>query len=110
MNYLDLTLEKKIKQLVAQETEVRVEKLALETRLLEDLGVDGDDAFELLEKYSETFKVDFSKFQFSKYFGQEAGLDILSIFFYLFFPSHIPQSEPLTIQDLVDAANIGEIK
>ena len=99
----DLTLEQQVKELVAKETAVRIEKLTLETDLLKDLGVDGNDALELLEKYWEVFQVDLSQFQFSKHFGPEGGLS-------LFFPSNEPPLETLTIQDLVDGVKAGELK
>jgi len=49
--------------------------LSLETRIGEDLGVDGDDAVELLEEYSKRFSVDISNFSFDDYFGPEVGFN-----------------------------------
>ena len=98
-----LILEQKVKELVAKETAVRIEKLTLETYLLKDLGVDGYDALELLEKYWEVFQVDLSQFQFSKHFGPEGGPK-------LFLSSDEPQLEPLTIQDVVDGVKARELK
>ena len=79
----DLTFEQQVKELVAKETEVRIERLTLETDLLKDLGVDGNDALELLEKYWEVFHVDLLQFKFSKHFGPEGGPN-------LFFSSDEP--------------------
>ncbi|QNF31853.1 DUF1493 family protein [Adhaeribacter swui] len=36
-----------------------------------DLGITGDDAVELLEKFAQKFKVDLDGFDFSKYFSPE---------------------------------------
>ena len=98
----NLILEQQVKEFVAKETAVRVEKLTLETDLLKDLGVDGNDALELLEKYWEVFQIDLSQFQFSKCFGSEGSPS-------LFFSSDEPPFEPLTIQDLVDGVKAGEL-
>jgi acyl carrier protein len=42
------------------------------TRLLHDLGIDADDAAEILAAFSEKFSVDLSSFPFSMHFGSEA--------------------------------------
>lgn len=52
--------------------------LTSETRLLEDLGIDGDDAVEFFEAFQEKFQVDLSDLNLGKYFNDE-GLDILGI-------------------------------
>jgi hypothetical protein len=37
------------------------------------MGIDGDDAVELIEEFSERFGVDMSGFVCSRYFGPEAA-------------------------------------
>ena len=39
----------------------------------EDLGITGDDAWELMEELGEKLNVDFSGFEFTKHFSPEAG-------------------------------------
>jgi acyl carrier protein len=63
----------RVRQFVAREASVRVETLTPETRINYDLGVDGDDAVELLEAFMEEFRVDLSAFEFNRYFGPEGG-------------------------------------
>jgi hypothetical protein len=41
------------------------------TRLLADLHLDGDDAFEFMEAFAETFGVESGDFEFDRYFGPE---------------------------------------
>lgn len=41
------------------------------TTLQRDLGVDGDDADEIMSEYFSTFDVDGSQFDFDDYFGTE---------------------------------------
>lgn len=42
-----------------------------ETSIEDDLGVTGEEAAELLDAFSDKFKVDISKFDFKKYFNDE---------------------------------------
>src|SRR6266567_9076321 len=58
-------------KLIADQSGVKPEQISLETRLNLDLSIDGDDAAELLELYSEAFGVDMTGFQWSKYFRDE---------------------------------------
>jgi hypothetical protein len=53
---------------------VAPEKIKLESRLLHDLGINGDDAEYLLMDYSKTFHVDMSEFNFWKFFMGEPNL------------------------------------
>jgi acyl carrier protein len=76
-------------------------KLGLDTRIGEDLGVDGDDAVELLEEYSKRFSVDISNFPFNEYFGPEVGSNPIS-FLYCLFVKNPGNLKTLYIRDLVE--------
>ena len=85
-----------------------VEKLTLRTRLLEDLGLDGDDASEFLAAYAERFHVDLTGMQFDRHFGSEGAspLELVTALLYwlgLWRIDHVP----ITIGDLVQSANRG---
>lgn len=86
-------------QLVAHHTGVASNKISVRTRLGEDLGIDGDDATELLSDIASRFGVDFSRLRFDRHFGPEGSS----------FPPAITKtrSYPLLVQDLVDAAKSG---
>jgi acyl carrier protein len=56
---------------IAQKVGVRQEQVNPETRIAEDLGVDGDDAEELMDEFAESFNVDLSAFRFEEHFGGE---------------------------------------
>ena len=56
---------------VAEETAYPVEKITLETSVQKDIGVNGDDAEELMERFSKTFQVDMKEFQIDRYFYPE---------------------------------------
>lgn len=97
-------IEERVKALVAQQTGARVEKLLLQTELGNELGMDGDDAVEFFKKFSQEFQVDLSTFEFDKYFGIEAGFDPGLWIISIFSGTPIKKLEPLTIQDLISAA------
>ncbi|MCH7499446.1 MAG: DUF1493 family protein [Nitrospinae bacterium] len=77
--------------------------LNLDTRIGEDLGVDGDDAVEVLEEYSKRFSVDISSFPFNDYFGPEVGFNPL-YFLISIFSSNRSKFKSLYICDLVEGA------
>src|SRR5689334_14737228 len=60
------------------ETETGGEILSLGTQIGNDLGIDGDDSWELLEKFVSKYNLGVSGFEFSKHFlseGEIAGSD-----------------------------------
>ena len=82
------------------------------TRLQHDLGLDGTDAEEFMEAFSEEFNVDMSEFEFDKHFGPEAPPNLTTLVRYLYCrlvggdPAGLISSEliPITLRDLVSAA------
>jgi hypothetical protein len=78
----------------------------LKTRLSEDLGVDGDDALEFFENFSQEFQVDLSNFHFGKYFGTEASFNPLLLLTIgsIIFNEPKQKLETITVKDLITAA------
>lgn len=77
-------------------------KLKLDSDLYLDLGIDGDDFFELMEVFSEKFSVDLSNYLWYFHHGEEGWN-----FGALFFPppnAQVPHI-PVTPQSLCEAAN-----
>jgi acyl carrier protein len=112
-------MNQQVIQFIARQISEKSEKISLETRINIDLGVDGDDAVKLFDEFSKHFKVDLSNFQYDKYFGSEGGVDLIGLvwMFYwidckVFRKTHNPSYsiEPITIQDLVEAAEIGRLE
>ncbi|MEQ1884006.1 MAG: DUF1493 family protein [Bryobacteraceae bacterium] len=68
-------LEERIIAFVSKETGIKPSAIHASSRLLQDLGIDGDDAGELFEKFGTQFGVDLSPLEphWSKHFGPEAG-------------------------------------
>lgn len=77
-------IEAQVIELVAQMSEITPERVTLTARLLDDLGIDGDDAVELFEGVHERFGTDLTHLyeKWSEHFGSEgmplsAGLVIV---------------------------------
>ena len=79
-------------------------KLSQKTTLQKDLGVDGDDAVDFLNSFSERFGVSFSRFEFHRYFSNESGVDLIGLFVSRGFPTFVD----IAIEDLVRAAEQRE--
>jgi len=66
-------LEAQVIELVAQMADVPPERVTLTTHLLDDLGIDGDDALKLFGRVQERFGTDLTYLyeKWSEYFGPE---------------------------------------
>ena len=99
-------LENRIISLVAEERKEDPRKMTANTRLLEDLGMDGDDAVEFFEKYEVMFEVDLTKIKWARHFGPE-GFNPF-VFFLPSFWKSLREHCPVTIGDLVISARAGK--
>ena len=62
-----------VKALIAEQTWVSEEELTPDTHLADDLGIAGDDGYELLEAFCEAFEIEnMSEIEPYEYFGPEA--------------------------------------
>lgn len=81
-----------------------------ETRLVEDLGIDGDDGSKLIEDFSATFNVDCTEFEFDKYFNSEG----YNLFGFLLpkswrpVESKYPNKLPIFVSDLERSIEKGK--
>ncbi|GAB5536960.1 MAG: hypothetical protein Rubg2KO_32090 [Rubricoccaceae bacterium] len=64
---------------VAEFINVPIERVYPSTRLSEDLGVDGDDADELMDAFAEQFGVDLTDFRHNEHFGDEGCLQFSTV-------------------------------
>ena len=67
--------------------------ISLESRLCEDLGMDGDDAWDFFQRFAREFGVDLSTMQWRRHFGAEGVISFWS------------PDIPVTVQNLVEAAS-----
>ncbi|WP_316205374.1 DUF1493 family protein [Bradyrhizobium sp. SZCCHNS3004] len=78
--------------------------LSNDTDIARDLGVDGDDAAEMIQRFQHEFGIEMSEFEFDRYFGRE-GFSLIGFLKNLLL-SH-PNKKPLTIKMLCDVAKKG---
>lgn len=79
-----------------------------DTRLVQDLRIDGDDAYEFMEKFVSEFDVDYSEFDYSMYFSKE-GFDLFGILESI-FKKKGETKKALTLGDLEKAIASGKLK
>jgi hypothetical protein len=94
---------RQIIEMVARKAGVRANAVSLETKLLHDLGIDGDDAEEFLTDFAHEFSVDMTGFSFMDHFGAELWWRFLPTFFGC-KPGDYERKQPLTVKDLIAAA------
>jgi len=85
---------------------VRPDEMTPCSRLLHDLGMDGDDAEEVLSDFAMRFHVDMSSLAFSEHFGTELGAGLRWMVRKTLGGKALRKA-PITIRDLVESANHG---
>lgn len=64
-------IEECVREIVARVAERHRDQISSDHLLLDDLGIDGDDATALFELYHERFGLDLSSLHLSRHFGSE---------------------------------------
>ena len=101
-------LGERVKKFLSKEISVKENSIKSSDRLFHDLGVDGDDAYELLQHYSVAFNVDLTQFEFSDYFGEEGTGSLLGYIDRLFSTGQArAMKKPITVEDLIVSAKLG---
>ena len=93
----------RIRVLVAKHRAMSPDELALDLRLGEDLGMDGDDAVEFFADYAREFHVDLAAMRWKRHFGPEAGWTPLV----LLWPPWWRSLLPVSVADLLASARAG---
>jgi acyl carrier protein len=99
-------LLEKVKAFVAEVWYEPKEGLSAETSVNVDLGMDGDDAAEFMQAFSERFGVDLSTFPYDKHFGPEGGNPIVLVeaIYLRVTTGRWTSLTPLTVRELAEAA------
>lgn len=103
-------LTKEIIAFVGSESGISEKDLNLDSRLFHDLGIDGADAYDLLDKYSLKYKVSLGDLPHHDYFNVETGISLIAILKRVFGKTYMSSKKPLTIFDLVEGVKIGALK
>jgi acyl carrier protein len=98
-------LSERVMQMIVDQTACRLSDLRPNTDLFRDLGVDGDDAHDLLLRLSDEFGINMENVRFDRHFGPEASLfHPLAAFTPLLPRWWRWQRIPVTVADLIEAA------
>ncbi len=100
---MDEQILEKLKEFVVKHTFVNDVILTRATRIQEELGLTGDDAFEFITAYAKEFNVDIGKFSFQKYFNSESDLFHLKT-----FSNNPSPKKAITLGDLEKAIIMGK--
>lgn len=96
--------------IISKEANIAIEKITLESTLLGDLKLDGDDAWEVFEQCQKKFNVDFKMFNFNKHFRNEPCFKGFTYLFRLikYKDEHMASGKaPITVAQLISACRIG---
>jgi acyl carrier protein len=100
-------IENAVREFVATARYTSVDKVTLDKSLFHDLGVDGDDAVELINGFAAQFNVSLDGFDYQKYFGAEVASGPVVFLVELFKKEKSGKLRRLEIADLVRAATNG---
>mgnify|MGYP000359666805 CR=1 FL=1 len=88
---------------------VNVDAISLDSDIVRDIHIEGDDAEELLQKFSERFGVDISALNLSDYFAPESSFSPIDYLLSIILSRKI-QRKSLFVKDLVNAAKVKKWK
>jgi hypothetical protein len=108
------SMQEEVRRFVADVVGCSLDAVNLDTALLGDLEIDGDDASELVERFAKRFKVDLGDFDFCRHFHSEVDLlcgpmDLAQLLWSVVRGRAQSHSDtigkmPVRIRDLVEAA------
>ncbi len=88
---------------IAESSGVKADKLTPDTDLYKDIGIDGDDFFELEAEFGKRFSVDMANYRWYFHHGEEGGFNIGGL---LFKPPYSRVMRiPVTPELLLQSAN-----
>ncbi|MCX2800793.1 DUF1493 family protein [Microbulbifer thermotolerans] len=92
---------------LSNETAISASKINLSTRLFHDLGIDGEDAMDLISEFSKSYEVDVSNFQYSEYFGNEGAASPFSLIKMILNCRTQADKKELTVEKLIESIREG---
>jgi len=99
-----MSVEQEVIALVVRKTGISASKITPEKTLYQ-LGIDGDDAVELVDEVCERYHVRVDKVDLNKYIGPEAAFTVSSNFFNAVMGD--AERRDLRISDLIKTAEVG---
>lgn len=98
-----------VREFVAVALSAPLATVTLHKSLFHDLGVDGDDACELLEGFAARFNVNLDGFDMRQHFGPEGFISPVAFFVELLTGRGAKGMRRLEIADLIKAASTGTL-
>lgn len=108
--YETMMIKHRVLKILAEESGKQLESINLNDCLLGDLGIDGDDAWEVFERCHTDFGLDISEFEFLRYFRTEPCLKSPSYYVrkLKFKDEHLAaRKQPIEVQQLIAACENG---
>ena len=99
--------EQRVIAIIARDRGCKPDRINPTARLYHDLGIAGDDGYDLLLKLEKDFGFDLSTIDWSMNFGGEPTL--FSVFRPIAFWKKQEELEPLTVAQLIDAVRAGKL-
>ena len=99
-------MRKSVIEIIPEQSGIKLSKLPLNSRLEQDLGITGDDLWEIIEAMDSEYSIDWCDVDFSYYFYPE----VTGFFWSLFNrdKSRSIRSFPITISHLVAVSQSGK--
>ena len=106
---MDSKIFEEVKTFISRLCAIQEEKITLDARIMEDLGIAGEDADELMTALAQNFHIDMTGYDFLDYFYEEGGDNPLGQLYYqLFNRNKIRPKLSLTVKDLVVSVQLGK--
>ncbi|MFZ6780163.1 DUF1493 family protein [Undibacterium sp. Ji83W] len=96
-----------VRRCIADFVGMPLDRVKANASLFHDLGVDGDDAHELMQEFASRFQIDLSHFVFSDYFGPEHASNPLALVKGMLGLGQPAIDKRLETRDLVQAVIAG---
>ena len=103
-------LETEVINLLSEESGIPASEISIHSSLLGDLGIDGDDAWDVFEKCHEKYSLDLTNFDFQAHFRNEPCFKgVVYLFRKLKYKDeHLAaKKEAITVAALVSACESG---
>jgi acyl carrier protein len=98
-----MLIEEEVIGLVSQKTGIALQKITPEKTFYQ-LGIDGDDAVELISELCERYEVPTQQIDLRKYIGPEGGFGVINHLFNAVSRRKSVEQKELRIRDLIKTA------
>ena len=101
------SLFERVREIIVAESAAERPEVVPEARLLHDLGIFGDVAESVLLRFADELRVDLRSLEFPRYFYDEPHLFDFKPYWWAMLNRKRAPKDPLTVADLVAAAERG---